>query len=263
MTAEKLADGRAVPTAAGDLAGALDRALAASAQPEPILSGAGRWWVTGGRGGIEVHAASGSHLPAAARRLARVASGPALLAVRLAVAVTGHHPFTALFPEPRRPGVLALVRCGSPAPPTQAERALFSALVRPGPAAETAGAGGSAYAALPLLRRAAEVERAWTHRVPLRDRPRLARSLDLDPLDPHGLLLVLGSHHLRAAGDVEVGQAMARLRLTGRLLGLRTTVLAGPAQLAGLRPGAVPGADRGLAPLLVLDVRTAAADPGR
>jgi hypothetical protein len=258
MTAEKLLSRQ---TAAGPAGGrsALDLALVAVGEPE--WARAGRWWVVCARDALEVRAALGGRLPAGAQRLTRLAAGPALLAVRLAVAVSGHRPFTTLFPDPRHPAVLAVVRSGTPAPPTQTERALFAALVAPGQVRSVP----TFRAALPLLRRAADVEGAWMRSVVEEgDRERLLTLLpgaDRAAAAPDARLLVLGSHHLRPTGDVEVGQAMQRVRLTARALGLTAAVIAGPAELAPLRAADVPGAGPGLLPQLVLQLRRTGQEP--
>ena len=249
-------DGRAA------LTDVLDLALAALAEPVPGLTVAGRWRVAGARGGIEVRAALGDTRPVWVQRLTRLAAGPALLAVRLAVAVTGRRPYTTLFPEPAHPRILAVVRQGTAGPPTQAERALFAVLVR-GPRTGDVPAP-DVRAVLPLLRCAVDAEGAWLHTVSdPADRERLATSLTpVRDADPDDELLVLGSHHHSPAGDLQAGQAMQRVLLTARFLGLDAAVLADPSELAGRRSADVPGAGPGLLPQIVLCVGRNRREPG-
>jgi hypothetical protein len=98
----------------GRTTAALDIALAR--WPNASLAGAGGWRVAGTRSGIEVRAAIGARFSTAVQRLTRVEAGSAVLAARLAVAVSGFRPFTALFPDPQHPGVLAVLRCGGTEP---------------------------------------------------------------------------------------------------------------------------------------------------
>lgn len=220
------------------LAVALDAALA-EVTDRPF-AGARRWWVVSKNGGIELHVTWAPHLHAPALRATRVAAGSALLAVRLAVAVSGFRPVTALLPGGRTRGVLAIVRCGAPAEPTRAERVLFDALVRPRPAA----ARVPATLALPQLRSAVETEGAWLRTVvDPADGERLRRLVPGEPV-PGSLLAVLGSHGELPAADLVAGQGLQRLLCTANALGVPVDVLGGPVDL-GERPRT--GAGFGLA----------------
>jgi hypothetical protein len=238
VTAENLARRSADPASSGrasPLAVALDASLSeVAARP---FAGARRWWVISRGGGIELHVAWAPHLPAPVLTATRVATGTAVLAVRLAVAVSGFRPVTTLLPGGRTRGVLAIVRCGAPAAPTRAERVLFDALVRarrPRPAVPVA-------LAMPQLRSAVEAEGARLRTVvgPA-DGERLRRLLPGDPPDtwpPGSLLAILGSHAELPAADLMAGQGLQRLLCTASALGVPVDVLAGPVEL-GARPRA-------------------------
>lgn len=259
VTAEQIAQAAAQseagPADGPALTTALD--LAFSAVGGSVLPGAGRWWVTGGSGGIELRAAIGAHLPLSVQRATRLAAGSALLAARLAVAVSGARPFTTLVPDSAHPGLLAVLRSGNSAEPTQAERALFGALVCPRTTRPDLPVRVTA--ALPLLRHAVNAEGAWV-RSPQHptDRARMA-ALVQEEASRGGscgpLLVVVGSHHGLPAGDLQAGQAVQRLLLTARTLGLRGAVLLGPVGLAARRARDVPGAGPGLMPLALVQVR--------
>jgi len=240
---------------------ALDLALAALTETtEMPFAEAGRWRVVGSSDGIEVRAAVNVHLPVAAQRLTRVAAGPALLAVRLAIAVSGFRPFTTSLPDPQRPRVLAVVRCGAARAPSQAERALFAELVNAPREQEGESRSDGLRVVLPLLRRAADAEGVWMRTVSAPgDRRRLLAGQPTVPAVPGAgeqpLLLVIGSYGGLPSGDLHAGQAMQRALLTARSFGLRATVLAGPTGLATLwRRIGVPDSSPGLLPQVVLQV---------
>ncbi len=254
MTAESLAPcpvpGRPVPAGPASsrrafaLTAALDVALA-EAEEGWSFPGARRWWVSTKDDGIELHTQWAPHVSTPVLRSTRVAAGSALLAVRLAVAVSGTRPVTTLLPGGRARGLLAIVRCGTVDRPTRAERVLFDSLVR----ARRPDREISVALAMPLLRSAAEAEGAWLRTVvdPAEcDRLRALLPDDRAGNAPSGALLaVLGSHGELPAGDLRAGQALQRVRCTARALGLAATVLAGPAGLvrarrAGMVPGLVP-----------------------
>jgi hypothetical protein len=217
---------------ASPLAVALDASLAEIATRP--FAGVRRWWVVSKNGGIELHVSWAPHLPAPALRATRVAAGSALLAVRLAVAVSGFRPVTTLLPGGRTRGVLAIVRCGTAAGPTRAERVLFDALVgarRPDVAVPVS-------LAMPQLRSAVETEGAWLRTVAdPADGERLRRLLPADSADtaPGSLLAVLGSHGELPAADLVAGQGLQRLLCTASALGVAADVLVGPVEL-GERP---------------------------
>lgn len=254
MTAEHLARRPAGLSSSGRapaLAAALDACLTeVAARPFP---GARRWWVVSRGGGIELHTAWAPHLTAPAIRATRVAAGSALLAVRLAVAASGFRPFTALLPGGRVRGVLAVVRRGTPARPTRAERVLFEALVgprRPEPGVPVA-------LAMPQLRSAVEAEGAWLRTVvDSADGERLRRLPASDPADippPGSLVAILGSHGEQPAADLMVGQALQRLLCTASALSVTAGVLAGPVEL-GAGPRAAD-AGIGLTEQVLVQVR--------
>ncbi|MHA6619162.1 hypothetical protein [Pseudonocardia sp. DLS-67] len=229
MTAEHLARQPALGSndRASPLAATLDAALA-EVDVRPF-AGARRWWVVSKNGGIELHVTWTPHLHTPALRATRVAVGSALLAVRLAVAVSGCRPVTALLPGGRTRGVLAIVRCGAPARPTRVERVLFDALVRARPAAASVPAA----LAMPQLRSSVETEGAWLRTVvDPADGERLRRLLGLVP---GSLLAVLGSHGELPAADLVAGQGLQRLLCTANALGVAVDVVGGPVEL-GERP---------------------------
>jgi hypothetical protein len=162
MTAEHLV-GQPVDLAssrrASPLAAALDASLTEVAAGP--FSSALRWWVASKGDGIELHVTWALHVPARVLRATRVAAGTALLAVRLAVAVSGFRPVTTLLPGGRNRGVLSIVRCGTPSGPTRAERVLFDVLVRAG----RTGPAVPVALAMPQLRSAVEAEGAWLRTV--------------------------------------------------------------------------------------------------
>lgn len=226
--------------------------VAADAATAPQFQGVNHWWVKVVHGSLELRTISGLPVTAPAGRSTRVAAGTALLAARLAMAVAGARPFTTLAPDPRRPAVLAMLRPGAAAAPTRVERVLYRALVRP----EAPSLGRTVGPALPLLRRAADVEGAWLRSVTDRvDRFRLMAAVGREHAsDPESALLVLGSH-VCPAGEIRAGQALRRTLLTAQALGLRGEVLAGPVELSGVRVRDIPGAGVGLLPQVVLAVR--------
>jgi hypothetical protein len=253
VTAEPLATrpvpGRPVPAGpvpsrrASALTRALDVALA-EAEEGWSFPGARRWWVTTKDDGIELHTQWAPHVSTPVLRSTRVAAGTALLAVRLAVAVSGTRPVTTVLPGGLSRGLLAIVRCGTVARPTRAERVLFDSLARTRrPDREI-----SVSLAMPLLRSAAEAEGAWLRTVDPAECDRLRALLPDDRarnVPPGALLAVLGSHGELPAGDLRAGQGLQRVRCAARALGLAATVLAGPAGLvparrAGVVPGLVP-----------------------
>jgi hypothetical protein len=230
---------------ASPLAAALDAALTQVAAAP--ISGARRWWVTTKGDGIELHSVWAPHIPAPVLRATRVATGTALLAARLAVAVSGSRPVTTLLPGERPRGVLAIVRCGTVAGPTRAERVLFDALAR----ARRPGRVAPVALAMPLLRSAAEAEGAWLRTViDPADGDRLRGLPPGDPagiVPPGGLLAVLGSHGELPQGDIRAGQALQRVLCTARALGVAVSVLAGPVDLP-------PGGHAGLMPQVLVQV---------
>ena len=227
--------------------------VAACAATAPQFPDSTHWWAKVVRDGLELRATGGLLVTAPAGRLTRVAVGAALLAARLAMAVAGARPHTTLLPDPRRPALLAVLRPGGAAEPNRDERVLHRALVCPEPLAPGRPVGP----ALPLLRRAADAERAWLRTVTDRaDRNRLLAVLgrEEEDSDPEAVLIVLGSHS-GPAGEIRAGQALRRVLLTAQALGLHGDIVAGPVDLSGVRAREVPGAGIGLLPQVVLEVR--------
>jgi hypothetical protein len=235
------------------LAGALDAALTEVAAAH--IPGAHRWWVISKGGEIELHVTWAPNLPAPVLGATRVAAGAALLAVRLAVAVSGSRPVTTLLPGGRTRGVLAIVRRGAVARPTRAERVLFDALVRtrrPDRAVPVA-------LAMPQLRSAVEAEGAWLRTVvDGADGERLRGLLPADPADvapPGSLHAVLGSHGELPAADVVAGQGLQRLLCTASALGVSVGVLAGPAELGARPRTGAAGVEIGLTEQVLVQIR--------
>ncbi len=184
----------------------------------------------------------------------RIASGAALLEVRLAVSVQGRRPVISLVPDPTQPGLLAVLRIGERANPTPEELALHETLLhqaaleqpyrrrRPVPVA--------------LLRRAAEIEGVWLRRVPaVGDRllPRHPAVLPVDA-DPGPVAVTIGGFDDRAVTQMQAGQAMRRVELTAAALGLTAFGLAVPVEDPDVRRTLTGLVGPGLYPQVVLRV---------
>jgi hypothetical protein len=162
-------------------------------------------------------------------RLARLACGTALHAVRLAVAAQGRRPVVSTPGGPSgRPGLVAVVRAGHVAAPRPAERAAYAALLDP-----TARPPLETTAAMPHLRQAAEAEGAWLTAV--RPGP-CVRGEILGPRWPGGdsggpdtVTLVMGVPGTSPWVEVQAGQAVEAVVLAARTAGSTATVLAAPA----------------------------------
>jgi hypothetical protein len=221
------------PRAALRIAPLVDAARAA-ASPE----GSAPWFVTAVDDGVAVRSVirrwSVADEPLA--RVARVAAGAGMRAIRLAVAAQGRRPQVT---HPVEEGLLAVVRPGEVYRPRPLERALYAVLRERGRPRRVDGPREAAARA--VLRRAAETESAWLRRI---DHP-LAPGEELGPawpgpigepaLRPRPVLVLVGAAGRVPHADLRTGQAVEALRLTAALLGLRTAVVAAPADPAALR----------------------------
>lgn len=224
----------------------------------PALPGARPIWVSATGSVLEVrthvsrdHAVLGPGL-----RQARIRAGAAVLDLRLVMAVRGRGPIVALLPDEARPGLLAVLYRGAPAPPTPQDRALHAAL-RAGPARRSPPAAGPVRL---VLRRAAETEGCWLFPVaegPVL--PRLARALTAEDAarltTPGATAFVVGGYRDRAEAQVRAGQAMQRVLLTARGLGLTGAALATDVPVSARELGPF----RGLRPQVLLVVDPAGA----
>lgn len=178
-----------------------------------------------------------------------LACGGALLTLRLAVQAMGVYADVRLVPDDRRPGLLAVVRPEHERVATTWDRQLAHAST--GCASTLAGqAASTPVAALPELRRAAELEQAWL--APL-TRAQLA-TLRMPTTGPSSLIAVIGSlqHDVRAL--LQAGQAVRRVALTAVTLGLRTTVRPEPVATRTARAALRTLIGGALEPRAVLDV---------
>jgi hypothetical protein len=180
-----------------------------------------------------------------------LACGQALLNLRLAVQAMGVYADVRLVPDGGRPGLLAVVRPEHERLATTWDRQLAHAGVRPG--SPTVGfATLTPVAALPDLRRAAELEQVW-----------LARLTDaqLDALrmatNGSSLVVVIGSLQDDVRALLRAGQAMQRVALTAVTLGLRTTVLLEPVATPDARGALRTLIGGALEPHAVLEVAAA------
>jgi hypothetical protein len=168
-----------------------------------------------------------------AARLARVASGTALRAARLAVAVQGREPLVSHLDQP---GVLAVVHVGGVVAP-RGEDLLLHAMLRHATDPTPVRVGNpDRTAVLRRLRRAAETEGAWLRALP----ESLALSAmpgpcwygvdDVSWAEPtqETFTAVIGAPGRPPAADLRAGQAVETVRLTARALGLDLQVLAAP-----------------------------------
>ncbi len=221
MTAEQLTAIRGP----GRLPGIVESGQVA-AVPVP---GARRWWVEVIRRGAELHGevAPGSASPGSAET--RLAAGAGLFVVHLDVVASGIRPVTALLPRSGRPGLLALLRHGTAAPPTPAERTLHAAL-RGGPRPVAVGPAGLR----PFLRQAAEAEATWLRSAATpTDRAALAALLLHGRPDPgrDGLLVLVAGPRDLPVCQLRAGLAVQRVLLTAATLGYTGEVLAGRGRL--------------------------------
>jgi hypothetical protein len=177
-----------------------------------------------------------------------LASGGALLTLRLAVQAMGVYADVRLVPDDRRPTLLAVVRPEHERMATTWDRQLAHAGT--GCRTPTGQATSTPVAALPELRRAAELEQAWL--APL-TRAQLA-TLRLPTTGPSSLVTVIGSlqHDVRAL--LQAGQAVRRVALTAVTLGLRTTVRPEPVATRTARAALRTLIGGALEPRAVLDV---------
>jgi hypothetical protein len=235
-----------------------------AASVAPTLPGGRPWWLRPVDGGVEVRSDARQHqcVTGPGLREMRMSCGAALLTMRLAMSVGGRRPVVALQPDPGQPGLLAVLRRGRPAEPTPDERVLHAAAVPPCvPSSASVGPRAEAPMVRHLLRRAAEIEGAWSRSVTdgnerarlcaLLSAPQRARAEAL-ACGTGALLVVIGSHHDLPAGHLQAGQAMQRVLLTASALGLPASVLAGPADLLPARREFTGPAGPGVTPQALL-----------
>lgn len=147
-----------------------------------------------------------------------IAAGGALLNLRLAVQAMGVHADVRLLPNAADSSLLAVVRPEHERIATTWERQLAMAGVRGRSPGETVA---DPAAALPELRRAAEIEQAWLARLSTAQLGALCV-----PAAP--LVVVIGSLQDGDRALLQAGQAIQRVRLAATTLGLGTTPLDGP-----------------------------------
>lgn len=154
-----------------------------------------------------------------------LACGGALLNLRLAVQDMGVSADVRLSPDPVNPELLAVVHTENERLATTWERQLARASVlKDVPSVPTM----TLDAALPELRRAAEIEQAWL--APLSGDDAAAIHA------PGGaLVVVVGSLHDDLRALLRAGQAIRRVVLTAATLGLRTSILTEPVATATSR----------------------------
>ena len=164
-------------------------------------------------------------------RTARISSGCALRAARLAVAVQDRTPVVS---HPDRPGLLAVLHAGSPAAPRSLDLLLHAVMVQGGRPSWIGADVPGRPAALHRLRLAAESEGAWLRVLPtVAAGPALGRCW-CDPSAATGdaLTALVGAPGAPPAADLRLGQAVETVRLMGSAFGLDTQVLAAPATAA-------------------------------
>lgn len=147
-----------------------------------------------------------------------LACGGALFNLRLAVQDLGVSADVRLVPDPANPTLLAAVRTENERLATTWERQLARASVR---AQTSPPASVSPSAALPELRRAAEIEQSWLA-------PLGADAAASMQLPVSGLVVVVGSLQDDARALLRAGQAIRRVLLTATMLGLTTTAVPSP-----------------------------------
>ncbi|MFR9802968.1 hypothetical protein ACL02T_11765 [Pseudonocardia sp. RS010] len=200
--------------------------------------GSAPWFVSAVDDGVALRSVvrRWSHAEEPPARLTRVAAGAGLRAVRLAVAAQGRRPQVT---HPGEEGLLAVVRPGEARPPRPLERALHGALRDHGRPRVAEGPSGPATRS--MLRRAAEMENAWLRRIghPVVPGDELGPAwpgpLDEGELRPAPDFVLVGAAGRVPHADLRTGQAVEALRLTAALLGLRTAIVAAPADPAALR----------------------------
>lgn len=202
------------------------------------------WWFRCTATAIELHS-HGQPTPCAL-----LACGRALLNVRLAIQVLGVYADVRLTPDPEARTLLAVLRPEHERLATTRDRQLAQADVRPD-SPTTRHARLSPRAALPELRRAADLEQVWL--APLS--PNQITALDLVP-DCARLLVVVGTLEDDVRALLRAGQAVQRVSLTAVTLGLATEFVDVPAHDSVSLRSLIGGA---LAPHAVLAVSPAPA----
>jgi hypothetical protein len=139
---------------------------AAADTPPPLLQGIRPWRLRAAAGGAatELWASPDRDLRALdpTGRIVHIASGAALLRLRLAAGVAGREPVDRLLPRPDEPLLLATIRLAGPRRPADAERALHAAIGRE-TRADLRSAGPVPAGELAELAQAAAVEGAILH----------------------------------------------------------------------------------------------------
>ncbi len=177
-----------------------------------------------------------------------LACGGALLNMRLAVQAMGVYADVRLTPDDQQPTLLASIRPEHERLATTWDRQLAHAGVRPeSPVVEHSSL--TPVAALPDLRRAAELEQAWL--APLTDARLTALHL---PVNGSSLVAVIGSLQDDVRALLRAGQAVQRVALTAVTLGLRTSLLRDPVATADARAKLRTLIGGALEPHAVLDV---------
>jgi hypothetical protein len=147
-----------------------------------------------------------------------LACGGALFNLRLAVQDMGVSADVRLTPDPAHPGLLAVVRTENERLATTWERQLASAgMLRDGRPTDPV----TPAAAMPELRRAAEMEQSWL--APLSGHDATAIQVPAS-----ALVVVVGSLHEDVRALLRAGQAIQRVVLTATTLGLRTVTVPEP-----------------------------------
>lgn len=205
---------------------------------------AGRHWdFRRAAGAIELHAGNRLAAPATdgEHREMLVSCGAALLNLRVAIRALGVYPAVQLFPEPLRPGLLAVVRAQGHLAVRPVDRALAEAVFR-----EDAGAGpfrdeGVPPSVVAGLRQAARTERAWLRTLTSAHLPILLGLVDQakgvrhrGPADRYllgdgggagPLVAVVGTFHDSPLARLQAGMAMRRVLLAATVAGLSASPL--------------------------------------
>ncbi len=151
-------------------------------------------------------------------REAWVACGAALLNLRLAIRSCGVEPVVHLLPEMDRPALLAAVEIDGRRPTTKDGLELSLAIGLQDTEAEQFETALLPEALIVELRYAARIEQAWIALLPASAFPALHEFEDaqgsVQPLDPSGHLLVVGTLQDDRASRLRAGQAMQRVLLT-------------------------------------------------
>jgi hypothetical protein len=268
--------------ATADVTGSAEQLMRAAAQaPPPLLRGIQPWRLRVGAGGAvtELWASPGRDLRALdpTGRIVHIASGAALLRLRLAAGVAGREPVERLLPQADDPLLLATLRLAGPRRPADTERALYAAIGRetradlqsaaPVPAAALADLAQAAavegavldvldFAAAARVAAAAAAAAQPRGAAPVR-RPGRARARRAAGAEAVARLAVISARPGSRAGWLRTGQAAQRVLLLASTLGISALPFLSVLE----RPGPwLDGALRGLGieqPELVLQLSRA------